>query len=557
MWKLRPLLAPLAAVALLLSAAPSATLAAGLPLQVNALSKLHPALQLGNSLNSSAPVRVIVQLNKPDAGLVGQLTSHLLGARLLEQYRVIPAIVVSLPSSLLTTLAADPNVRFISPDGPVQVLPQEAPVAKKAAPQPKPRPADEKKSGITPANLDTTYPFDVNAPAAWSGAASWDRHNLTGANVAVAVVDSGVDASHPDLAGRVVSINVNHNSNNANDGYGHGTHVAGVIAGHDADGDYLGIAPNATIVSVKVTDDDGNAFESDLLRGLDWISQNQNAYHIGAVNLSVSTSMPESYATSPVDAAVEYLVHQNVTVVAAAGNLGDSQDAVWYAPGNDPLALTVGCLDDNETKIGSDDSLCEVSSAGTTEDGFAKPDVVAPGRKIISALAGGINGQAVSLAQEFPDRITADGQHIRLSGTSMASPVVTGAVALLLERNPGLHPQQIRQILTNTATHYTGQADAAGKINLAAAIPATQHPPAFTPDQIPLPTGATNTSGLRTLLWNGATWASVYWSSAHWDSAHWDSAHWDSAYWDSAHWDSAHWDSAHWDSAHWDSADYD
>ena len=148
----------------------------------------------------------------------------------------------------------------------------------------------------------------------------------------MAVVDSGIDATHPDLSGRVVAINVNRNALTAADGYGHGTHVAGAIAGNDPSGRYLGIAPNATIVSVKVTDDNGVAFESDLLRGLDWVSLNRDAYNIGVINLSVTTGLPSSYQTSPIDAAVEALVHQNVTVVAAAGNLGSAEDAVWYAP---------------------------------------------------------------------------------------------------------------------------------------------------------------------------------------------------------------------------------
>ncbi len=240
-------------------------------------------------------------------------------------------------------------------------------------------------------------------------------------------------------------------------------------------------------------------------------------------------------------------MHQHVTVVAAAGNLGTAEDAVWYAPANDPLAITVGCVDDNQTTTSSDDSLCPISSRGVTQDGFAKPDVVAPGRKIYSALAEPLNGADPTLAQEFPDRVVPDGMHLRLSGTSMAAPMVTGAVAVLLERQPGLTPDQIRQTLVGTATRYPGQPDAAGEISLPAVIAASQHPPAQTPFG-PLPvSGTTPPTGAHTLLWDGANWANVFWDSAHWDSAHWDSAHWDSAYWDSAHWDSAHWDSGSWD----------
>ena len=120
---------------------------------------------------------------------------------------------------------------------------------------------------------------------------------------------------------------------------------------------------------------------------------------------------PVKLCDQPIDAAVENLWHQGVTVVASAGNLGSAEDAVWYAPGNDPLVITVGCLDDNQTVAPGDDSLCLISSRGATEDGFAKPELVAPGRKIVSTLAAGINGQPVPLATEFR-RITADGRHI-------------------------------------------------------------------------------------------------------------------------------------------------
>src|ERR687886_325218 len=148
----------------------------------------------------------------------------------------------------------------------------------------------------------------------------------------------------------------------------------------------------------------------------------------------------------------------------------NAEDAVWYAPANDPFVITVGCLDDNQTAAPEDDSLCPISSRGVTQDGFAKPDLVAPGRKIESALSSGINGQGSILAGEFPDRITADGEHIRLSGTSMAAPQVTAAIALLLQRHGGLLPNQVRQLLVNTASTYPGQPDQAGVLNIPAAL---------------------------------------------------------------------------------------
>ena len=572
MLKFRKLIGPLAAVAVMMvPMAPSAS-AAPQP-AVSSAQKIHPFLQVGVQDQPLRIARVIVQKQRKDAR-ARDLVSKLLGSTVVEEFNVVPAFVLDIPQGLIPLLAASPDVRYISPDGAVEVIPQLPLLAPKNQQKPKP-PAkvDEHRTTVSADKLVTTYPFDAGAPSAWSGAANWDRNSLTGANTTVAVIDSGVDATHPDLSGRVVAVNVNRNSTNTGDGYGHGTHVAGVIAGNSPADDYLGIAPNTTVVSVKVTDDSGAAFESDLLRGMDWVYANKDAYRIRVANLSVTTSVPESYATSPIDAAVESLFAKNVTIVAAAGNLGDAQDAVWYAPGNDPLAITVGCLDDNGTVSPNDDSLCDISSRGVTEDGFAKPDVVAPGRKLVSSLSSGVNGRDPVLAQEFADRVTTDGRHIRLSGTSMSAPVVAGAIALLLERQPGLTPDQLRQILVGTAKAYPGQADKAGNVNIPAAIAASQHPPARS-QYGPLPVnGARPPAGQRTLVWDGGQWGNAFWSSAHWDSAHWDSAHWDSAYWDSAHWDSAYWDSAHWDSralglgalglgalglsAHWDSAHWD
>jgi serine protease AprX len=288
---------------------------------------------------------------------------------------------------------------------------------------------------------------------------------------------------------------------------------------------------------------------------------NRGGYHIQALNLSVSVGIPESYATSPIDTAVERLWRESVSVVAAAGNLGSAADATWYAPGNDPRIITVGCLDDNQTASPADDSLCPISSQGVTEDGFAKPDLVAPGRKIVSALAAGPEGHGVTLGTLFPDRITGDGQHIRLSGTSMAAPMVTGAIALLLEKQPGLHPDQVKELLTMTSHAYPGQPDGAGVLDVARAMRGATTPPNHPQVLVPV-SGITPAGGAISLLWDGSHWASSYfdgarWSSTYFDGARWGAATWDGARWSSAYWDGARWSSAYWDGARWGSAGLD
>jgi serine protease AprX len=586
MQKFRKLLAPVLTCVLLGATLAPATVGASTltpTITLDSSLKIHPLLQAEAQTAPTQYVRVIVQqVHVPSSGgLLSGLLGGLLGSSTSgdEQFTIIPAVVKTVQLSSLRAMALDPNVRYISPDGPVQIIPGQGLVggllggvlnllggllgASTTQPTVSGSLSGYRKS-LVPSSLSTTYPFDTGATDAWTGKAGAAD---TGAGVTVAVLDTGVDLSHPDLSGHVIAVNVNNVASGSNDGFGHGTHVAGVIGGQDPAGHYVGVAPGANIVSVKVSDDTGQTYESDVLRGLQWVSQHRSQYNIRAINLSFSTSIPQSYATSPIDAAVEYLWYQGVTVVAAAGNLGPAAvDAVWYAPGNDPLVITVGCLDENQNVSPGDDSLCLISSQGATEDGFLKPDLVAPGRKIVSSLAAGINGQPTVLAKTFPDRITADGKHIRFSGTSMSTPMVTGAVALLLQRHPGMTPNQIKKLLVTTATAYPGQADKAGDLNIAAGLRASV--PANAPQTL-LPIGGTPPpAGSITLLWDGSRWANSYWNGGHWDGAYWDGGHWDGGHWDGGHWDGGHWDTAgywdgghwdggHWDGGHWDTSSYD
>ncbi|MBV9897053.1 MAG: S8 family peptidase [Chloroflexi bacterium] len=548
-------LAALATTLLLLGSTlvgPAASASTPTVVQLDPNAKIHPLLQYGSQADPSKLVRVVVQKTKNDIS-ASTLTAPISGASIVEQYQYIPAFVLTLPQTGVPQLAASPYVRYISPDGAVQVLPVAAPALTSAAPRPPaPKPVPAPKTGFSPANLRTVFPFVSGATKAWTGAATPDAHMESGVNVSVAVVDSGIDTSHADIAGQILAVNVNRNASGPGDGYGHGTHVSAIINGHDTPGNYYGVAPSATVISVKIADDQGVAYESDLLRGLDWVRANRDAYHIGAVNLSVSSGVAASYVDSPVDAAVERLWKDNVAVVAAAGNLGTAEDAVWYAPANDPYAITVGCLDDNQTQTPTDDSLCPISSRGITQDGFSKPDLVAPGRKVVSALSTGINGHGSTLAAEFPDRITPDGAYIRLSGTSMAAPSVTGAIALLLQRHGGLQPNQLRQLLIQTATTYPGQLDQAGALNIAAALVASDHAPPGD-HYFPLPVGASAPpNGTTTLLWDGSNWATAMWDGSRWANAAWDGSRWASSEWDGSRWANTQYDGSRWAGSHFD-----
>jgi serine protease AprX len=479
--------------------------------QINPNLAVHPYLQAEAHSQPSKRVRVIVQ--KTGSNVLSQTLAQLFGGTVVDDYPYINSFVTDLKLSDILQLALSPGVAYISPDAPVVRLDEPA---------------------IDTTALQTAYPAAVGADRAWNDPSV----GATGAGVTVAVVDTGVNGALSDFGGRVVSVNASTAATVA-DGQGHGTHVAGIIGGDDVAGgnDYVGIAPQAGIVSVKIADDQGNASESDLLRGLAWIDANHARYGIRAVNLSVSTAMPESYITSAVDAAVERLWFDGVVVVTAAGNLGPAAKAEWYAPANDPFVVTVGCLDDNGTPSTADDSLCSFSSRGATAEGYAKPDVVAPGRRIVSTLA----GANVALAQEFPDRISDGGRYIRLSGTSMSAPVVTGSVALLLQRNPSLTPDQVKWLLTQTATAYPGQTDAAGAVNVYGALTRAAAGGIGSANQGVVRNPA-SVGGAGSLLGNVLSLPVNLLQSVNLESSYWDSSYWDSSYWDSSYWDSSYWD---------------
>ncbi len=293
-------------------------------------------------------------------------------------------------------------------------------------------------------------------------------------------------------------------------------------------------------------------------------------------------------------AAIEIAWRRGLVVVVAAGNGGPGRDTV-ASPGIDPYAITVGATDDNGTISARDDTLAPFSSWGTA-DSNAKPDLVAPGRRIVSIR---VPGSALDVL--FPDRVVtaANGsKYIRLSGTSMSTPVVAGAVALLLQLRPNLDPDQVKALLVGTTQRFgqdsgvalpDPQADGSGLLDVLAAI--RSNPPAgatgsvgdnvvqgtldlaqaranrglrpadgFARTLLPCLRGLPlrwKDSTLGGIVWGSLTWDSVAWDSVAWDNYDWDSIAWDSVAWDSIAWDSINWDSVAWDSVAWDSIAWD
>jgi serine protease AprX len=317
--------------------------------------------------------------------------------------------------------------------------------------------------------LDQPFIKSIRADAAWS--------RVSGRGVGVAVIDTGIAGDVPDFqtpksGSRVIASAVtNPCAKDANDQYGHGTHVAGLIAGnslvypvtHWNHGKYMGVAPRASLVSVKVSDDDGNTTVLDVIYGIQFAVDNQAAYGIRVVNLSLSSTVAESYRTDPLDAAVESAWFSGLVVVTAAGNEGTTNDGVTFAPANDPWVITAGALDDKGTFTRLDDVLAPWSSRGLTQDGVAKPEVLAPGARLVSTLAPNSD-----FAHLCPECIV-DGKYFRAGGTSMSSAVVSGAAALLIEAHPDWTPAQVKGALMAKLVDVPG---AGGVIDIAGALDA-------------------------------------------------------------------------------------
>jgi len=311
---------------------------------------------------------------------------------------------------------------------------------------------------------------------------------VDGRGVGVAIVDSGVTTWHDDLsqngAGQRVDTFVDfvNDQTVAYDDYGHGTHVAGIIAGngYDSSGRRTGIAPAAHLIVLKALDQSGAGTVSDIIAALDYVHANRYALNIRVVNLSIGAGVYQSYLTDPLTVATRRIVEDGIVVVAAAGNAGkDPAGNVRYggvtAPGNAPWVLTVGASSHMGTPDRSDDTMAAFSSRGPTGfDYGAKPDLVAPGVGIESLSA------PKSTLYSSKEQYLLDGTvptsykpYLSLTGTSMAAPVVAGTVALMLQANPALTPNLVKAILQYTSERYYGSdslTQGAGFLNAAGAV---------------------------------------------------------------------------------------
>jgi serine protease AprX len=499
-------LSSLAAVILLLAMAIGPAAA---PLMAK-VTHAQPELMQMAAQRPGQIVSVIIQKMGAAAGLEAQVER--LGGKVLADLGIINAFAAEMTAGAARELATHSSVRWVSLDAKVE------PTACSQC--------------IDTANLLNAYDSAVRAKELWNVAPY-----LQGQGIGVAVLDSGVSPNSDfyTTAGvnrqvANVRFNSDYNQTAISDGYGHGTHVASIVGGNGSasGGKYIGVAPMVKIINVKVSNDNGSASTQNVVQGLQWVLQNKTAYNIRVVNLSLNSALAESYHTSPLDAAVEVLWFNGIVVVVSAGNNGS---AMLYPPANDPFVITVGAADDKGTNSISDDAMASFSAYGTTESGFAKPDLVAPGKNITARLITTNSNLVVA----HPANLV-NNQYFRMSGTSMAAPVVSGVVALLLQDEPGLTPDQVKYRLMATANKsWVGNSAAkagAGYVDAYAAVlgASTQN----------ANTGITASQ----LLWTGSTpitWGSVAWNSVAWNSVAWNSVAWNSVAWNSVAWNSDYW----------------
>ncbi|MGA2674154.1 MAG: S8 family peptidase [Terracidiphilus sp.] len=388
-------------------------------------------------------VDVIVQFNQvPTARHHEKVLSR--GGAIKRELGRFKGAAYTMPGSALADLAADPEVVYISLDRPLRGA------------------STESSTAVLDYHTDT-----INAPAAWA-------MGLDGTGIGVALIDSGIaNVSDLNASNVVYSQDFTGDTvNGAADQYGHGTHVAGIIAGNGSSSTgpsdfytFNGIAGNASLINLRVLDANGASTDSETIAAIQTAIRLQSTYNIRIINLSLGRPVWESYTLDPLCQAVEQAWQSGMVVVVAAGNYGRDDNAgtngygTITAPGNDPYVITVGAMNTEGTADRTDDVPASYSSKGPSLfDQVVKPDLVAPGNAIISLYT-----PAETLNQEYPGNEiplslyqtngtnASSGEYFVLSGTSMATPMVSGAAALMLQQNPALTPDQVKAQLMLSA----------------------------------------------------------------------------------------------------------
>jgi serine protease AprX len=497
----------------------------------------------------SAAIPVIVREAAPRTDGAEQLVRSVHG-RVTHELPIVGGFSAVVPGAAVDRLASSPDVLNVWGDGVVHM------------------------SGYDMDQYDT-YPVNT----VWRSAIGLLQALLksTGKGVGVAVIDTGV-VPVPDLKDQVayrVDFTPEHDGL---DRYGHGTHMSGIIAGDGtaSNGQYVGVAPGSHLVSVKVAGYDGATDVSVVIAAMQWVILHRLQFNIRVLNLSFGTDSRQPYVIDPLDFAVEQVWKAGITVVVSAGNRGPGAGSI-DKPADDPYVITVGAVDTKQTTSTSDDTVAPFSARGPTQDGFAKPDIVAPGISIVST-----RDPNSTVDQLHPAARVGD-SYFKGSGTSQATAMVSGIVALMNQVNPLLTPNQIKGIVMRTATRLPGQTGSgAGEVNANAAVNAVNDilgllAPANGglvsskgTGSLDASRGSTrvyadlNNNGIVELVtgevtalgtpWTSKSWSTDAWSGYRWEAKSWSDDSWTAKSWSGMEWDAKSWSESSWDGATWDSA---
>ncbi|GIE94439.1 hypothetical protein Ari01nite_19040 [Paractinoplanes rishiriensis] len=507
------------------------------------------------------PVDVIVRTASPAALAGAEALVRRSGGTIERDLAVISGFAARVPSGVVAALERTPGVDEVTADGTVRM---------------------KGRNWIDDGGANAT----VGTVKRAAGGKKTNTVALTGAGVGVALIDSGV-APVPGLSqpGKVVNgpdlsfesqtpglVNI--------DSYGHGTHMAGIIAGNDPATGFEGLAPGAKLISLKVAAADGAADVSQVIAAIDWVVTHRNdpGLNIRVLNLSFGTDSTQSALLDPLSYAVEAAWRKGIVVVVAVGNDGPTASRVTM-PAANPYVIAVGAADANGTEIRTDDTVASFSTRGSYS---RHADLLATGRSIVSLR---VPGSYIDLA--YPGARVTD-TTFRGSGTSQATAVVSGSVALLLQQRPGLTPDQVKKLLMESADPLTGAdpiAAGAGQLDIAGAA-ALSVP--LTARQLFLPaTGLGTLEGARgssyvvdavtgraltgerdifgapwrplvwTPLardgraWTGGTWNGKVWSGSAYNGTSWASVTWNTATWTSLNWAGRAWTGTDWSGRAW------
>jgi serine protease AprX len=515
---------------------------------------------------------------RPGHELAAEALVAKLGGAVHTRLKIIGGFSASLPASAVPALRRRAAVLSVAPN----------------------RELRPESSSYSAASYDpNTDGYSMSEITKLSGARDWWKAGYTGKGVDVALIDTGVSPvqglssygkllNGPDLSLESQASNLRYL-----DTFGHGTFMAGLIAGRDAAPDsqapastYLGMAPDARIVSLKVGSADGGTDVAQVIAAIDWVVQHahDSGLNIRVLNLSYGTNSTQDYADDPLAFAAEQAWKHGIVVVAAGGNDGYQKKKNVPAladPAIDPFLLAIGSADTNGSQTLRDDQVPSFS-----------PWPKKPGPRTVDLIAPGMHMQGLRVPNSFIDsnypKGKLSGRYFRGSGTSESTAVTTGAVALILEKYPAATPDQVKKLLLNNAVPISGkpQAIGAGELQLGSlngSLPnwTQKYAPSNGKGSLEASRGSDHLtrngvvlSGEKDIFgmpvdttklaagemagntwsggnWNGSTWTGNSWSGNSWSSTAWSGNSWSGSSWSSGTWSGSTWSGSSWSSTDW------